>query len=101
MKQLGVNVKPMKFKYGNQFQDWAKINIPVIDSIFGIPDLVVNETVMFLPPMSNNPTLKMAPILAMISTWVLAIIYSTFFLKSANFGSEFVVLTWNKIANDT
>jgi hypothetical protein len=68
MKQLGVNVKPMKFKYGNQFQDWAKINIPVIDSIFGIPDLVVNETVMFLPPMSNNPTLKMAPILAMIST---------------------------------
>ena len=75
MKQLGVKVKPIKFKYGNQFHDWAKINIPVMASIFGIPDLVVKETVMFLPPISSSPTLKIAPILAMISTWVLAMIY--------------------------
>jgi hypothetical protein len=42
------------------------MSIPVMAYILGIPDLVVKETVMFLPPISKIPTLKMAPILAII-----------------------------------
>lgn len=66
MKALGVRVNPMKFKYGNQFQYCEKISNPDIAYIFGIPDLVVREIDIFLPPTSKIPTLKIAPILAMI-----------------------------------
>lgn len=75
--------------------------MPTTAYIFGNPDLVVNETHIFLPPISSKPTLIIAPNLAITYTWDLPIIYSIVFLKSANFGSELVVETWNKIDKAT
>ena len=66
IKILGVRVRPIKLKYGNQFHDCVNTNIPAMAYILGRPDLVVNDTVMFLPPMSKMPILMIAPILAII-----------------------------------
>lgn len=82
----GVSAKPIKFRYGNQFQYWEKMSIPTTAYIFGNPDRVVNETHIFLPPISSNPTLIIAPNFAITSTWDLPIISSIVFLKSANLG---------------
>jgi len=35
MKVLGASARPMKFRYGNQFQYWQKTSSPVTASIFG------------------------------------------------------------------
>jgi hypothetical protein len=66
MNKLGVRVNPIKLIYGNQFQDCVNINMPAIAYILGIPDLVVSETVILRPPISNIPILRIAPIFAII-----------------------------------
>jgi hypothetical protein len=40
-----------------------------------MPDLVVREIDMFLPPKSSKPIERIAPILAITSTWVFPKIY--------------------------
>ncbi len=67
--------------------------MPEIASIFGIPFFVVKEMDMFLPPMSNRPTDKMAPIFAIIYTWVFPNTYCMFFLNYSSLGYELLVET--------
>ena len=57
----GDKDKPMKFMYGNQFQYWEKTRRPVTAYNFGIPDLVVKEIFIFLPPISSMPIERIAP----------------------------------------
>lgn len=62
------------------------MSIPEIAYILGIPDFVVNDIFMFLPPTSRIPTLKIAPILAIVSPWGFERISFVIFLNYYNFG---------------